>query len=617
MLLYLYSLIFILCGTPNFDNLDDLKNDRIDSLRHILETSRQSKYDELKSLEILAKEYENVYNAHEAAKIYEKAIKVCRSINDDKLLPNYLYMYAFMQTYNGSYKKAIPALTEAYQKGIKYGNKEIVARSLMQLGVISFFEKNWDLSLHYYKKALEIAEEIKNTKGISLAYNNIANVYQKRDDYNKAIKFYEKALNIQQIAKDSSSMCNCMMNLGSCYGKLDDTANSLKYLGKSLRIAKRIGDLEIKSLCYMNLGITYHRKGFFDHSIKMLKFGEEVARNAGYIQVLREITQTLASILAEQKKYKEAFEYLTEYKRINDSIIDKATAEKAKEFETKYKTKEKEIELEIQTKNLEIAKLTYVFLAIISLLLLAVVGHLIYNNKKKRRYNLRLRELNSTKDKLFSIISHDLKSPAIAQKMSLDALISNIDTLDNQDLRKYLEELRNSSDSQINLLQNLLKWANIQTGKIKCNIINFDICEVISNVTELYRVHLNNKSIGMNLDISKNCFVEADKQMISTVLRNLLSNAIKFTNIGGEIKISVKPYNDKHRISIADNGVGMTEEQIENILKVGTMKSQIGTNGEIGTGLGIIICEELLNINKSKLEIKSEKNKGCIISFII
>lgn len=272
-------------------SFDNLATNKIDSINHILATKKQNKNEELKTLELLAEEYGNVYNSHEAAKAYEKAIKICRSIKDEKCLPRLLYMYAFMQTYNGNYKEAIPALTEAYEKGIIQDDKEIIARSLMQLGVVSFFEKNWDLSLNYYIKSLDIAKSIKNIKGISLAYNNMANVYQKKEDYPKAVKFYQKALKIQEISKDSSSICNCMMNLGSCYGKLKDSRNALKYLRQSLSIAKSIGDLEIKALCYMNLGVSYHQKGFFDHSVKMLDFAKEVAKEAGYTQVLSEITR--------------------------------------------------------------------------------------------------------------------------------------------------------------------------------------------------------------------------------------------------------------------------------------------------------------------------------------
>lgn len=322
-------------------------------------------------------------------------------------------------------------------------------------------------------------------------------------------------------------------------------------------------------------------------------------------------------ILNKEQKPEVALYYLEKHVEIKDSLYKAETQTQLNDFQIKYETKEKENKIILQEEEIKHEKykqsgliLLLIFIATISLLIL--ITTLVVVNKNKQ-----LKELNKTKDKLFSIISHDLQNPVVSQKLAIQALIDNLNEYDNNCLLKYYNSILISTDTQIALLHNLLNWANIQTNKIKFNPITFDINEIINTTINLNQIALNNKSIEVKKDVNIQTLVNADKQMINTVIRNLFTNAIKFTQKGGVIHISAIINQNELIFSITDNGIGMSKEQIEMFYKSGNLSSKDGTNNEKGSGLGLLLCKELLEINNTSLKIKSEKMKGTSFSFTL
>lgn len=170
------------------------------------------------------------------------------------------------------------------------------------------------------------------------------------------------------------------------------------------------------------------------------------------------------------------------------------------------------------------------------------------------------------------------------------------------------------------LLQNLLDWSNIQIGNLAPKFVVFNIVENIGKVINLYSISARNKDISLHLEAPKQCLVHADQQMINTVIRNLLSNAIKFSKAGSVIHIRVEEKEKAMgiKVSVSDKGIGMSKKQITDILESDkNKKATAGTDGEIGSGLGLIICKGLLKKNKSKLCIDSKEGKGSVFSFVL
>lgn len=242
-------------------------------------------------------------------------------------------------------------------------------------------------------------------------------------------------------------------------------------------------------------------------------------------------------------------------------------------------------------------------------------------NERKKVEN-ELLEANATKDKFFSIIAHDLKNPLFAFKNVIEVLTSMFDELSDNEKKDFLMDMKKSTDNLSNLLENLLTWSRSQRGLIKYNPEKINLLQISNNIISLMNLNAEKKNIIINNFIDKDLDVFADESMLATIIRNLLSNAIKFTNIGGKVDISAKTFlNNSNKIiceySVIDNGIGMTKEYISNLFKIDATNSLDGTALEKGTGLGLILCKEFININKGEIFVDSDYNKGTTFKFTL
>lgn len=223
----------------------------------------------------------------------------------------------------------------------------------------------------------------------------------------------------------------------------------------------------------------------------------------------------------------------------------------------------------------------------------------------------------ATKDKFFSIISHDLRSPLSGLMGILDILNSSYETLDDNEKREIISDANIASKTTYSLMENLLEWSRIQTGNINYQPEQLKIDRLINNMASLYEQNLKNKGIKFNINIQPDLFAFADKSMTETILRNLISNAIKFTFPGGTIAVSSEIVGDMVIIKIKDSGVGIDQENIPNLFRVGVSSSTKGTAKESGTGLGLIICKELAEKQEGKIWVESKKNVGSTFYFSV
>ncbi len=229
----------------------------------------------------------------------------------------------------------------------------------------------------------------------------------------------------------------------------------------------------------------------------------------------------------------------------------------------------------------------------------------------------RLQELNATKDKFFSIIAHDLKSPFHGILGFSDLLVDQIKKEDYQGIERYAKIIQNSSQLAMDLLINLLEWSLAQTGKMEFNPEYFEFVTLINELIKLFYNTVQQKLITIYLELPHNLPVFADKAMFSSVLRNLISNGIKFTNPGGKIVISAELRNENLVVSVADNGVGIKKEILEKLFRIEESYTTLGTRKEKGTGLGLILCKEFVEKHDGELWVESEERKGSTFKFTI
>ena len=232
------------------------------------------------------------------------------------------------------------------------------------------------------------------------------------------------------------------------------------------------------------------------------------------------------------------------------------------------------------------------------------------SEEKLKKSSADLKELNITKDKFFSIISHDLKNPFNAILGFSTILSEDYNSLTDNEIKEFIVNIRESSASAYKLMDNLLIWTRAQTNRLSFNPEDMDLCIVALETIELLKPIAHSKDIVLRTNIPLNSIVFADKNMIETVIRNLISNGIKFTNPGGSVSISAVKYDDKINVIIADTGVGIHKDFIGKLFRIDQMYKTEGTKGESGTGLGLILCKEFVEKNNGKISIESEPEKG-------
>ncbi|MEN8119644.1 MAG: hybrid sensor histidine kinase/response regulator [Bacteroidota bacterium] len=231
--------------------------------------------------------------------------------------------------------------------------------------------------------------------------------------------------------------------------------------------------------------------------------------------------------------------------------------------------------------------------------------------------NEKIQLANENKDKLLSIIAHDLRNPFSVLITFSKLIMDSFDEFSKDDILTYMKSFYETSKQGYNLLDNLLKWSKSQTGKMEIIPEKIDLNDLVEETVTLLNSQALNKHIKLENKVPQNIWAFADINMILTVLRNLISNAIKFTNSDGTVSITGEQNENHIKISIIDNGMGIEASDIDKIFRIDIKHSTSGTEGETGTGLGIILCKEFIEKNNGELKVESKPGMGSKFSFTL
>lgn len=229
----------------------------------------------------------------------------------------------------------------------------------------------------------------------------------------------------------------------------------------------------------------------------------------------------------------------------------------------------------------------------------------------------KLRELNATKDKFFSIIAHDLKGPMGAMSSIVEMMVTDYDFFSEVEKKEFIQLVYSESKKTLNLLFSLLDWSRQQMGTIPFSPDNINLLQLIQNNVLLHNLNAQKKNIELAYSCSEHFIVFADENMILTVLRNLISNAIKFTTDGGKVTITAEDKGSEIEIIIRDNGVGIEETVLDKLFRLDSHITTKGTKDETGTGLGLIMCKEFVEKNGGRIWVESKIGEGSSFKFTI
>lgn len=536
----------------------------------------------------------------------------------------------------GKYDKAIENYYKCNDILIKSGNDPSGQRSrytLNNIAAIHQHNKNYELAEKIYNQCLGMLNNqdpneqnmldrsnyLNNLSGIYISMSESLSGEPKQQKIDEAIKTAKEALDISRKFNDKPKfLTNHLITLSSAYIANGDYTKAISLLDEAQVLAIKY-DLQYRlSNIYLTKARGEAQNGNRFYAELYYNKAYAIAEQRDFKELLQTITNEAYLYMRDSNPAK-ALEYFEKSVVLHDSIFSVETKRELNEFHVKYETAEKEYQIKLQKAKLQ--RKNFVQWVLLIGFILCLVILVIVNRYRQliHRRNQELLEINATKDKFFSIISHDLKNPAIAQRNALKMLVDNGDKLDADSLTKYYCELLKTADMQVELLYSLLDWARVQTGRMPYNPTTFDIVESIYSELSLVHAMSESKNIEVITDIPSEALVYGDRNMVSTIVRNLLSNAVKFTNQGGEIKISLASINNhQYSITIADNGIGMDAERVKNLFRIDKQQSSaVGTAGEKGSGLGLIVCKELVERNGGIISVESLPGAGTTFCFTI
>jgi signal transduction histidine kinase len=491
---------------------------------------------------------------------------------------------------------------------------------------------NYDLSLEFLDKGLKAAEKNNDEKAKSYAYNRYASVYYEMSYRNKdtvssfkASDYANKSLEIIKRTGDIELELSTLNIIGAVYRFRGNKDSSLAVYTLAYEKCKDDSTYQDKPNILNNMGSLYNSLGDYDKAIKCGMISYEMSKKSGIRVYFIESARMLSDSYAKKGDFKNAYNYLFEgIAQYLDIFTERKTAE-VYGLQHKYETDIREKEEGSNTLRRAVAAGGFILI----ILFLGLIYYLKHKNQKRINAELaaknemitkqteQLAETNASKDKFFSILTHDLKNPLTGMLGFTDILTTNYDSLSEQDKKAYINYLKTSSESLYLLIEKILIWSRAQTGKIEMSKENIDLMDTAEAVVELQHVNAIRKGIKIENYIHDGIIVSADRNILDTVLRNLVDNAIKFTNSGGKVSIYAERNDNNVTISIKDNGVGIDEKSLKDLFNIGTVVKTVGTKNEKGTGLGLYICKDMLSLMGTVLKVESKKDEGTRFYFSV
>jgi len=589
--------------------------------------------------------YLELNNYKKSLEYYLKSLEISKELDEEEAIASLYRSIGNVYSEITSYEAALNYYLDALEIYKKLNNQPGLSAMYNNIGIIYQNFKENDKALVYFQKSLDIEINLDNEAGQSTAYNNIGTVHDDLGNKSKALEYYNKSLEIDKKFNSEEGISTALNNIGLIHIDIGDYKKAYSFLNQSLEINKKRKDNFSIANNYNNLAKLSIRQKKYTEAKNYLSTSIAISQQIDAKELLIEAYDFLYIIYSEENNFQKALEYFKLYAEMNDSIFSKEANNRIAEMSIKYETENIESENELLRKNNEIHLLQlkrqknlqrYWIAFTILILALTILGFSQVRLKKKTNDLLEsknnqlkdannrlssseknLKELNATKDKFFSIIAHDLKNPFQALLGFSETLYTRHNELSGNEIKEYSKIIYESSQNLFNLLGNLLQWSKSQLGSIKMAPEKLNLSNILEEATSLLTLPAEKKNIKLRNNIPYNFTVFADKHIVSTVLRNLVSNAIKFTNEGGEISISSEIKNNEALISVVDNGLGIKPENLDKLFKIDYSYSTKGTNNEQGTGLGLILCKELVEENNGKIWCESTYGKGSTFYFTL
>ncbi|MEB2785822.1 tetratricopeptide repeat-containing sensor histidine kinase [Algoriphagus persicinus] len=628
----LIFLFFVLATSSEaFSQISD-----IDSLKNLLPTTNgEERLTVLNELSFYLREIEQQV-AHDYALEAEKLAQMLKNKSGEAKAKENLGWIFYRK---GKWQKSFDYSKSAYKLSIEANNLEGAARVLNSMGALYYEQQNYPFAIVQFKKAYEISSRAEDLYTMIRSLNNVAFNFIYLNKLDSALYYANKAIETNRSAGSPYLLSFSNRIIGDVYLKRNQLDSAEKMYEIALENGKAQGINTIQASILHRLGRTFLLNGKLEEAKKVLLEGVALSSKNSFLDELAQSHKYLTEYYRLNGEYKEAFEQQSKFIAMNDSLVNKSSRDRLALMQGMFQDDLDQSELELlvaqnenQTTKLALNRRIIFLVSAGSILILGLVIWLFYLNRNIKKYNAdlisqqqqiwkqnedleakskQLQEINQTKNKLFSIVGHDLRGPVGQVKSIVDLLIAG--HLNQDEFDELIQNLKKDVDSVYFTLNNTLNWSMAQMEGFKLHKVDFNLSELVSSNIRLIMPKLKEKSLEIeNSSLFTDLEIHADRDLLEVVIRNILNNAVKFSKPGDTIQLSAAQ--DKGLIiwCVQDQGIGMKEEQINKLLSLDYVitNSKLGTKKEKGSGLGLQICKEFTRMNGGELTIKSKLGEG-------
>jgi signal transduction histidine kinase/tetratricopeptide (TPR) repeat protein len=562
-----------------------------------------------------AKIYQSINNYEQSLYYFYKAIE-WNLLSGDSLELSITYNdIGLMHYYLGYNLKALDYLKKSIEIKKTLNSESNIMVTMVNIGLILIDLEKTDEALKYLNEYMEYYLNFPERKtDLIIGYYNLGVAYFTKNDYDSSFYYFNKALSIAEEMNFSFGIAKISYALGDLYSEKGDYQNSLKFALKADSF--QINSFEFWGYNNLTLALSYYKLGnpiykkYFTQVEDSLKRQENTKLEEKYIEY-----KTI--VLKSEKKFEEVFELQQRKFEIKQQQENNLLQLQISELKIQSEIDEQKIKiLNLEHENqLNESKIQqrnkFIVLLIFFLIILFVLIFFIYHkNKKIVKLNNELTTSKNTIIKFFSIISHDLRGPIGAFKILLEELNFNYNEFSEEDKKELIFESAKEVNNIHKLLENLLTWAKTNQGEIFIDLKELNISEELDYIIDSYQYQTKNKNINLIHNYQPDIIFTTDKDIFNTIFRNIFSNAIKFTHIGKSIKIDLIKSESHLELKVEDEGIGMPEVIKNNLFKLDKKISRSGTEKEQGTGLGLIIINELVSKLNGEIIVNSQENIG-------
>ncbi len=640
--------IQLISKDPNFTKKDTVYIDLLNKL------AREMRYYNADSLYLLAKQaqkysklgqytrgescsflrlgdfYSDLGENDKAINYYTKGLVLAQQVEDDALALRIMNNLAGENTYKGDYAKALSGFLDGIALAEKVGNKDML--SIMNENIAGLYtsQKDYEQALSYFKKVKKINEEIGNEEYQAETMSNLASLYADMGKLDYAMFNVNRSISIFEKRRILDWLAYAYEIKGKVYLKQDNYKWALYWYNQSELLHKDLDDDRSKIDLLNGMAEAFLKQGKDSISEKYAREAFEISSRIQFMEGKQKCALTLYNVNKNKGNFAKALAYHEIFQNISDTLHRNENKRSLTLLKTKTEYEQQRLALMEENARALAAQRRYVNAALFILLIFIAVTFLVHRNQKvQKKLNaeltakksilekreVELNESNDTKNKLFSIIGHDLRGPIGALQELLKLFEEG--EMGQKEFVDFIPKLRDDIDHIFFTLNNLLSWGRTQmNGSVtKPSLVAID--ELVAENVNLLSKVAKKKSIELINEVPSNTIAWSDSNQIDIVVRNLISNALKFTPMNGKVSINAIDMENCWQVSVRDTGVGMDKITLKKLFDKDSNVSTYGTNNEKGTGLGLSLCKEMVENNKGNIWVDSNLNHGSTFFFTL